>query len=531
MSKHKDLIRLDDCPAGKAPYYPGKKSKDNRNGSELSRSEFVDKVISNWVEHFNGSELYERAPWHNKTSYLMIYLKPLNITRTEAGQRLIAIEKKLVVEAQDKKLSDSQNMIENDMEIDTGPVDLQISPEQSFEDSPEQSPERSSDRSRWHKYKEVETFLKLSDEELFDGNIEIPDHVVAATRFKKREMQFLLAKTDVELFEQDKYIPSYTKKSSEFQERQNRYINKYMEDTFALSSSQDLLENLSQTPKTVQNSEIFKNFLSHLSNEERSQRLVMKNIRDSLNELEKTPEGRKESKKIIAAVSHPVFGDPGLELNWKVKHDTKQMKENLLTGITKTLELPEKKKRKHFPDRVEAIADEHWKENTIVEPAKHRSVRDEGETVPTRYQDKTDQECYESFKEDCSEKIKIEMTKVAQEMKLSLVNRPNTLDKQRRMEYAESLPNKFPSFDWYIDRRPPETKPLCDHTTGLCHVCESSKLNFSNIVQVAKRLCNCGTMSCPEWSCACPIPDEEDDETACTCPPCECESCSSCQVS
>ena len=48
----------------------------------------------------------------------------------------------------------------------------------------------------------------------------------------------------------------------------------------------------------------------------------MKNIRDTLTELKKTPGGRKQSKLIIAAVSHPVFGDPGLDLDERTRKET-----------------------------------------------------------------------------------------------------------------------------------------------------------------------------------------------------------------
>ena len=217
----------------------------------------------------------------------------------------------------------------------------------------------------------------------------------------------------------------------------------------------------------------------------------------------------------------------------KQKLQCKKVKENLLTGKTATLKLPDKNKRQIYPKSVEVIAREHWLENTIPEPAKHtgKAIEEGGQTVPTRYQDKTDKECYENFKEECEEKVKVKMTKVANEMISNLTNRPDTMDKQRRLEYAQSLPDKFPSPDWYIAQRPAETKPLCDHTTGLCHVCESAKQNFSSLVQAVKKVCKCGTKSCPRWFCACPILAEGEDETPCLCPPCECEVCLTCKVS
>ena len=48
----------------------------------------------------------------------------------------------------------------------------------------------------------------------------------------------------------------------------------------------------------------------------------MKNIKNTLTELRKTPEGRKQAKLIIAAVSHPVFGDPGLDLDERTRKET-----------------------------------------------------------------------------------------------------------------------------------------------------------------------------------------------------------------
>ena len=180
-----------------------------------------------------------------------------------------------------------------------------------------------------------------------------------------------------------------------------------MEDNFANSSSQEILMKSSQTPAVIQNSEIYKSRLSHLNYEERSERLVMRNIRETVKELNKTPEGKKQVRMFIAGVSHPVYGDPGLGLNKKLKSETKQMKAKLLSGEEVTLSVANKSKRKVFPGSVEDIAREHWLENTIPEPAKHtgKAIEDGGETLPKRYQDRTDSECYGQFKESCRGKV------------------------------------------------------------------------------------------------------------------------------
>ena len=56
-----DHIRAKDCPPGKAPFYPGKKTRNNPTGSMLTRYEFADKVITDWVRHFEvGHTLRDR---------------------------------------------------------------------------------------------------------------------------------------------------------------------------------------------------------------------------------------------------------------------------------------------------------------------------------------------------------------------------------------------------------------------------------------------------------------------------------------
>ena len=517
--KYKEGIRIEDCPPGKAPLYPGKWSRNNKGGSDLSKSDFIDKVIKDWVLYFDNKEKYDETPWYNKTKYLVRYMEPLKVGKSVAKTKLIEIETSLAVEAESDELTNSQNINCSDMEIDK-----EVNSDKSR-----------TERSRWDKFKNVENTLELNDKELFGGNIEIPEEVRKSIRYKQREKAYYLDMPSKTLFENPQNISTYTQNTSEFKEKQRQYVEAYMADNFAESSSQEILEKLSETPMCVQNSEMFKNRLCHLSFEQRSQRLLLNNIKDTLTELQKTAEGKEQGKIIVAAVSHPVYGNPGLALSKRQKLQCKKVKENLLTGKTATLKLPDKNKRQIYPKSVEVIAREHWLENTIPEPAKHtgKAIEEGGQTVPTRYQDKTDKECYENFKEECEEKVKVKMTKVANEMISNLTKRPDTMDKQRRLEYAQSLPDKFPSPDWYIALRPAETKPLCDHTTGLCHVCESAKQNFSSLVQAVKKVCKCGTKSCPRWFCACPIlaDGEDEDETPCLCPPCECEVCLTCKVS
>ena len=514
MAEH---IRSEDCPPRNAPAYPGKKTKNNKEGVELSKSEFTDKVISDWVRQFEDKDKYQNTPWGVKTMYLMMYLKPLGVGMQAAKEKLIQIETKLAEETEDIELTRSQNILNEDMDIDSQDANNRTAPEMN---------QRTKDR-------QINELLDLSDDELFESGREFDDYVVHSNKYKRREKNYFLAKSDDELFGGYEKASAYMRGTEEFKERHREFVEKYMDDNFAQFSSQEILMKLSQTPASVQNSETYKTRLSHLSYEERSEKCVMKSIRETINELNKTPQGRKQAKMFIAGVSHPVYGDPGLGLNKKMKSEIKQIKGKLLSDEEATLKVQENKKRNIFPKSVEMIAREHWLENTIPEPAKHtgKAIEDGGETVPKRYQDKTDRECYEHFEEDCGGKVRVEMVKIAEDIVSKVSGRKESIDKQRRLEYAQSLPKKFPGLNWYISQRPPETKPLCDHTTGLCHICEAARKNFDSLVKAAKRKCTCSTRSCPNWFCACPVPENDDDEKQCTCPPCECEVCTSCQVS
>ena len=391
-------IRREDCPPGTAPLYPGKKSKDNPGGTKLSRSEFADRVITDWVKFFKDKDRYRSTPWSVKSTYLIIYMKPLGVGYQTAKTKLLDIER-LIAEGE---LLETKN---EEMEIDYDEVkDFMWAAMNHYE-----------------KDKEVDKWLALSDDKLFDGELKCLESVKKTRRYIERAKIYYLGLSDTDLFKKYENISLCIKDMPEFKLRHKQFAEVYMEEHFQQSSSQEILEQMSQTPKVVQISDPYKERLQHLTHEQRSEKLVIKNIKDTVKELNKTPEGRKQAKIVLAGVSHPVYGDPGLGLKRMAKEEAKRVKGNLLSGKETTLKVDIHKPQQSFPDNVYTLAKEHWLENTIPEPAKHtgRAIVVEGETVPTRYQDKTDRECYENFKDDCREKIRVEMTKAAKEMRQS----------------------------------------------------------------------------------------------------------------
>lgn len=215
------------------------------------------------------------------------------------------------------------------------------------------------------------------------------------------------------------------------------------------------------------------------------------------------------------------------------------MKVRLLTGEDSVLSPPVKAKKDVYPLPVKQLAEKHWDETTIPEPAVNRRMKrkekalKEGEnaeeTVPTRWQHLSATEQYENFKEEYKEKVKVEMEKKVQQEIVKLVGRPESEDKAKRLEKLQTLPECFPGQKWYEEQKPAEVKPLIDHSTGLCKVCESAGLNYLTLAKALKRLCVCQTSECPNWTCVCLGLGDDDDENQCNCG-CSCESCLGCQV-
>ena len=151
------------------------------------------------------------------------------------------------------------------------------------------------------------------------------------------------------------------------------------------------------------------------------------------------------------------------------------MKRQLISGEKNVLKCLDNEKRQVFPREVKEVAIKHWEEITVTEPGKHKrltkAVKDGEETAPVRYQTMTNEETFESFKDNCSNDVKVVMEKYAQERLAAYRRRPESEDKEYRLNYAENvLPNKFLSQRWWLEQPPKEVKPMHDHTTGLCKV-------------------------------------------------------------
>ena len=292
-----------------------------------------------------------------------------------------------------------------------------------------------------------------------------------------------------------------------------------MEDLEGLSS-QGILQTYSQNPVTVQESKAMKERLKHLAKKEKANRTVHKSLQDTINVLQRTPgrTARDQEKVITAASIHHRWGMPELpQVSWRTATDAKKMKFDFMQGSVAVLTPPTKAKKKIYPKQLGDLATKHWNENTTLEPALHRrkAESDDKETIPTRYQSLTDKEQYSLFKEDCTEEITNILRRHSIEEIEKLRKRPESNDKTRRLAYFETLPAKIPSIEWYLNFKPPQVKPMHDHTTALCKIREKNLLNYSTIFKALKLQCKCKSASCPNWMCLCSQDEDDEEEGSC----------------
>jgi hypothetical protein len=103
-------------------------------------------VIEKWVRHFVDKEKYKNTPWGRKTKYLKTYLEPLYVGRSEAQQKLNEIETRVASEIEDNELTESQNNLMGDTEVET-----------------KDSDKKESETSKWGKDEQIRKWMEFTD--------------------------------------------------------------------------------------------------------------------------------------------------------------------------------------------------------------------------------------------------------------------------------------------------------------------------------------------------------------------------------
>ena len=159
------------------------------------------------------------------------------------------------------------------------------------------------------------------------------------------------------------------------------------------------------------------------------------------------------------------------------------MKIDFLTSKTDVLTPLTRQKRTVIPRSVQNLAEQHWLESTILEPAimRARKCRNNEEVIPKRLQVCTDNKQYLNFRDQFGMEIRNIMKDISEQNLTKLNRKPDSNNKLRLTKYFSNYQDMFPSLSWYLRLKPAEVKPMHDHTTGLCYNCEAAKHNYATL--------------------------------------------------
>ena len=527
MSEDKYLKKTD-CPLPPPSNFPGSFHKDNKSGTLLSREEWKKNEFRKWVIEMQKNVKYEQTPfgyraacaksWMSKTfakskSQLpIVYIKDL----------LMEIEIELAGDTNTGDNADGstsrgkEDEVTERIDVDNFGLEEAMDVDYSeINDSPDLFADSDNEEERPTKKKSMRLEREEKQEETILG-------------FMKR--------SDLDLIENEALLPDCVRRSERYQTRKKVYIKNFIDSKFdqELTSSQDILEQLTQLPKYIREDELLQQRLCHLTKQEKSAKRCLKNLIETLQELRKdsSVNAFEQRVAIVASVIDHRFGCPDLGETYNVMKAAKNLKENFLTGKVSNLKGPGRKKPERYPQEVFDIAHDSWiKRSTKPDPAKHArpktALKDGKETVPTIWQVVTDDEAYAQFKENDCEPVRNVMERYCDQTREKYRNKKDSDSKRKTMAILERRQNAFPGKTWFLARKPPQTKFMDDFSTALCKECNEALLNYETIRRYCRKFCKCKTSSCPNWVCEC----DEDDSDNCECEEvCRCEDCESCQV-
>ena len=506
------FISVSDCSIASPAQFPGKHSRNNKNGTLMTKDDWKEQEAKRWF-HDQQSDKYDRTPFNRRANLLYHWFnKSFKMSQIEVNELLLKIESEATDQSDE---SDSEDLnfeaAEDDNEDDLMDIDL---------DNPSNSPD----------------MFEMSDiEDQVDDSQTGEKTRVQKDVEKEKTIQSILKLSDKELVESES-LPEFVLKDSRYLGRKNSFIKNLIDDMFdpETASSQDILNQMTQLPSYVRDHKLLKDKIDHLSKAEKSTKRIVKNLRETLCELRKDSARKAFEQRvtIVAAATDHRYGIPDLGETQHVNQSARKLKLDFMSGKKTNLEPKKSKQPERYPAEVFKLAQESWiNRSTKPDPAKHanpkRAKKDGQETVVTLRQVVTDDEAYIQFKESDTEKVREAICKKNEEVKIKYQGRPDSDNKRKILETLARREDIFPSKTWFLSRKPPETKMLDDHTTALCKDCVSAQLNYEAIYKARKRFCKCRTKRCASWVCLCDV--EDIDQCECK-HPCDCDNCMSCQV-
>ena len=496
-----NMLKASHCDLSPPKKYPGKYGRNNKDGTLMTKEEWIQTEAKVWVDRMKKHESYDASYFSIKVDCLLKWLRKSfpKITTKEIKAILYEVEEET----------------EEPQEVTTTP----------------EAGQGTKDLSEFEEQMEMEYDERPSSPDMFDSD-EMEEEVSLTRVEKEKLIEEYAGKINKKIIEDEDSLPEFVKNSRIYKERKEEYIGEFVDQLFERYTSQDIANSMSQLPNFIQNNMHMKDWLNKRSKVEMSNMRVLKNINETCKELQKNTsrEAYENRVVLVAAVTCPRYGVPDIDETRNVIEAAKKLKKSFFGGQQSTLGVEERKKRELFPQNVKEYARESWEtDSTIPEPAQHQrpesAITDGNEKVPARLQVLTNDEAYEQFKDNYKEKVHDVMKEHCEKIRLKYEKIPDSANKLKILESLERKENLFPGKTWFLQQKPPETKVNKDHSTGLCKDCQEGHLNYETLLKFLKKTCDCRTDRCPNYVCICQVPDD------CQCSgECECQDCISCQV-
>ena len=385
------VIRLTaaDNPPVKAAPYSGKWSRQNPQGVTQSKTEYYQEVTNQWLEHVKDKPGYDVTFAADKAKVLILHLGQSkkrgrgSVTHSECRQYITRAELRLqeiehqggeggsVHVGQEQGQGDGEaggsHDVQEAMAVDavTGAGDTGGGQGIDLSDSSDDDGDWMNQPDRQERVKKelvVKKFLEQTDEEVFESGVIVEDifgfSPEYSRTFKARREEYSRKiceeNTDRQLFESGQIFNDHVRKSVIYQERQKAYSEIYFEENFEGASSQGILTVISQTPKAVIESEVFQNRLKHLTKKEKSEKVIIKTVKETVKALNEIPskEGQHQKRVLGASLASLRFGVPDIGLTAWEEQESIEMKRKLLAGEEKVLKESTKAARQIFPPEV-----------------------------------------------------------------------------------------------------------------------------------------------------------------------------------
>ena len=195
-------LTASDCSLERPSKFPGLYNKDNKDGTMMSKDEWIKGEIKKWANNLKQSEKYETTPFSERCVCLKNWLQKTfpKTSRVFMKETLMDIEKEMADETDKEQTDDSQDVnndavemipvdsleIEDAMDIETREDNDDLD---MFADSENEEETQNHNIKVRQQEKTIQEYLKWSDSDLLENEAGLPDCVKKSERCQNRKIK------------------------------------------------------------------------------------------------------------------------------------------------------------------------------------------------------------------------------------------------------------------------------------------------------------------------------------------------------